>query len=148
DATLTGSFSKTDAAQPAQVTGFCDSADGSIFRIRFMPAAAGDYSYSLSYQQGEAKTNHSGTFKALPSHRKGPLRVDPKYPWHFIWEGTGEHYFFNGTTAFWLIGWREDRVINNCIERLGRLKINRLRVLLAGAANILWGEPVMTGKNF
>src|SRR5205085_10728633 len=63
------------------------------------------------------------------------------------WESTGEHYFFNGTTAFWLMGWREERVINSCIERLQRLKINRVRVLLSGAANIFWGEPVMTGNN-
>jgi hypothetical protein len=74
--------------------------------------------------------------------------VDPEYPWHFIWEGTGEHYFFNGTTAFWLMGWREERIINYCIERLAKLKINRIRALLAGAATIYWGEPVMTGGNF
>src|SRR3989441_9363000 len=66
----------------------------------------------------------------------------------YIWEGTGEHYFFNGTTAFWLMGWRDERIINNCIDRLRALKINRIRVLLSGAANILWGEPVMTGENF
>src|SRR5260370_34484028 len=58
------------------------------------------------------------------SQRKGPVRVDPKYPWHFIWQGTGGHYFFNGTTAFWLMGWREDRVINRSIERLHLLKAN------------------------
>jgi hypothetical protein len=34
------------------------------------------------------------------------------------------------------------------IDRLLELKINRLRVLIAGAANIYWGEPVMTDKNF
>src|SRR5262249_24979147 len=33
-------------------------------------------------------------------------------------------------------------------DRLHRLKINRIRVLLTGAANIYWGEPVMTDKNF
>ncbi len=99
-------------------------------------------------RQGSFETNSTGTFKASEGHRRGPIRVDPKYPWHFIWEGTGEHYFFNGTTAFWLAGWKEDRVINYCIERLSGLKINRIRVLLAGAANIFWGEPVMTGDNF
>ena len=28
-----------------------------------------------------------------------PSRIDPKYRWHFIWEGTGEHYFSNGTAG-------------------------------------------------
>ncbi|PYV03853.1 MAG: hypothetical protein DMG10_09940 [Acidobacteria bacterium] len=148
DATLRGSFGKVNGADRTAVEGFCDSADGGVFRIRFMPSSPGDYTCSIAYRQGSFETNSTGTFKASEGHRRGPIRVDPKYPWHFIWEGTGEHYFFNGTTAFWLAGWKEDRVINYCIERLSGLKINRIRVLLAGAANIFWGEPVMTGDNF
>jgi len=148
DATVTGSFSRADGTDRKSVEGFCDSADGSLFRIRFMPASPGDYTYSATYRQGASEATNTGAFKASASHRKGPIRVDPKYPWHFIWEGTGEHYYFNGTTAFWLMGWRDERIINNCIDRLRGLKINRLRVLLSGAANILWGEPVMTGENF
>src|SRR5882724_6438206 len=38
DATLRGSFGKTGTEQTA-VDGFCDSADGSLFRIRFMPSS-------------------------------------------------------------------------------------------------------------
>src|SRR6266487_271100 len=141
DATVTGSFSKADGSDRKTVEGFCDSTDGSVFRIRFMPASPGDYTYSATYRQGAAEARHTGAFKASASRRKGPVRVDPEYPWHFIWESTGEHYFFNGTTAFWLMGWRDERIINNCIDRLRQLKINRIRVLLSGAANILWGEP-------
>ena len=148
DATVTGSFSKADGTDRKSVEGFCDSTDGSVFRIRFMPASPGDYTYSATYRQGATEATHTGAFKASVSRRKGPVRVDPEYPWHFIWERTGEHYFFNGTTAFWLMGWRDERIINNCIDRLRQLKINRIRVLLSGAANILWGEPVMTGDNF
>src|SRR5438034_460990 len=148
DVTVRGSFAKTGQTERTAVDGFCDSPEGSVYRIRFMPSSPGDYSYTVLYRQGDVEKTHTGTFRASDGHRRGPIRVDPQYPWHFIWEGTGEHYFFNGTTAFWLMGWREDRVISNCIERLGHLKINRLRVLLAGAANILWGEPVMTGKDF
>jgi hypothetical protein len=148
DATLKGSFGKTGAKERTEVEGFCDSPDGSVFRIRFMPSSPGDYQYSIAYRQGGFEKTDTGTFRASGGHRKGPLRVDPQYPWHFIWEGTGEHYFFNGTTAFWLMGWRDDRTIEYTIERLHRLKINRLRVLVAGHANIFWGEPVMTGENF
>ena len=147
-ATVTGWFSKTDGSDRKTVEGFCDSVDGSVFRIRFMPASPGDYTWSATCRQGGTETTHTGAFKASAGHRKGPIRVDAQYPWHFIWEGTGEHYFFNGTTAFWLMGWRDERIINNSIDRLQQLKINRIRVLISGAANILWGEPVMTGENF
>jgi hypothetical protein len=148
DVTLSGNFRPSEQGEPVKVDGFCDSAGGEVFRVRFMPAKAGDYSYSVTYHQGSFEQTYTGTFQATAAHRKGPIRVDPKYPWHFIWEGTGEHYYFNGTTAFWLMGWREERIIRSSIERLQRLKINRIRALLAGAANILWGEPVMTGENF
>jgi hypothetical protein len=148
DVTLSGSFGKTGASERTAVEGFCDSADGSVFRVRFMPASPGDYSYSVKLHQGEYEKSHSGRFNAAANHRRGPIRVDPQYAWHFVWEGTGEHYFLNGTTAFWLMGWREDRVINYSIDRLHNLKINRLRVLLAGAADIFWGDAVMTGQGF
>jgi hypothetical protein len=148
EAVVSGQFGKVGENRRLAVDGFCDSADGSVFRVRFMPWAPGDYSYSVTYRQGGFEKTHTGSFRASDGHRRGPMRVDPKYPWHFIWEGTGEHYFFNGTTAFWLMGFREDRVINYSIERLHQLKINRLRVLLAGATDLLWGEPVMSGDNF
>lgn len=148
DATLTGSFGRTGAGGEKSIVGFCDSADGSVFRIRFMPDAPGDYTYSVTYRQGGYAESYDGKFQATAGGRRGPIRVDPNYRWHFIWEGTGEHYFFNGTTAFWLMGWREDRIVNYSIERLHRLKVNRIRVLLAGAADIAWGDAIMAGQNF
>ena len=96
--------------------------------------AAGDYKYSITYHQGAFEKTEVGRFHAVDSHRRGPIRVDPAYPWHFIWEGTGEHYFFNGTTAYWLTGWKEERIINNSLDRLHRLKVNRIRVTVAGEA--------------
>ena len=148
DVTLRGWFAKSGGGQRKEVEGFSDSPDGSIFRIRFMPASPGDYTYAVIYRQGDFEKSSTGRFHASAGHRRGPIRVDPNYPWHFIWEGTGEHYFFNGTTAYWLPGWRDEPIIDNSLERLHRLKVNRLRVLLAGAANMFWGEPVMTGENF
>ena len=148
DVAVEGQFGKAGSSQQLKVSGFCDSADGSVFRIRFMPSATGDYTYSLVYRQGSFEKTHAGAFRATDGHRRGPIRVDPQYPWHFVWEGTGEHYYFNGTTAFWLVGWRDERNIDYSIERLHSLKINRMRVLISGAANIYWGEPVMTAENF
>ena len=150
-ATLAGSFSKRGAAETLHVDGFCDAPDGSVFRIRFMPSAPGDYTYSVVYRQGDFSKTYQGAFQATAgAHgaRRGPIRVDPQYPWHFIWEGTGEHYFFNGTTAFWLMGWRDERFIRGSIQRLHDLKINRMRVLLSGGSFTFYGEPAMMGDNF
>jgi hypothetical protein len=148
DAALRGSFRKAGAKEQIDVEGFCDSADGSVFRIRFMPATPGEYTYSVAYRQGDFERTFAGKFHATDGHRRGPIRVDRQYPWHFIWEGTGEHYFFNGTTAFWVMGWRDDKIIRDNIDRLHKLKIDRMRVLIAGTTTMTWGEPVMTGENF
>src|SRR5678816_1710208 len=40
---VSGSFEKAGGS-PVKVEGFCDSADGSVFRIRFMPSSQGEYS--------------------------------------------------------------------------------------------------------
>jgi hypothetical protein len=156
DGALTGWFEaagsntggNTGGDQRWQVEGFCDSEDGSVFRIRFMPPAAGEYRYFVEYRQPGGSKTTSGAFHASGGHRRGPIRIDPQYRWHFIWEGTGEHYFFNGTTAYWLMGWRDDKVIETSIERLHKLKINRMRVTIAGRTNLYYGEPVMTGDNW
>jgi hypothetical protein len=148
DATLTGSFAAEDGSHRRDVEGFCDADDGSVFRIRFMPTQAGSYKYSVTYRQGKFEKTTTGSFRAIDSHRRGTIRVDEKYPWHFVWEGTGEHYFFNGTTAFWLMGWRDERTIQYSIDRLHRLQINRIRVAVAGRTNLYYGEPVMIGPSW
>jgi hypothetical protein len=114
-----------------------------------MAPEAAEYKYTVTYKQNGFEKMAHGTFRAVEAHKRGILRVDPGYPWHFIWEGTGEHYFFNGTTAYWLVGWRDERIIRNSVDRLHRLKVNRLRVTIAGReAMSFFGEPVMTGPNW
>ena len=149
DAVLTGTVETQDGRHRWNVEGFCDAADGNAFRIRLMAPSAGDYRYSVIFKQGGFEKTSSGTFRAVEAHRRGLLRVDPQYPWHFIWEGTGEHFFFNGTTAYWLLGWNDEHVIEYSIERLHRLKVNRMRVTIAGReASSMFGEPVMIDKNW
>src|SRR5262249_34586425 len=63
DVELKGSFGKR-GGERLSVDGFCESSDGSIFRVRFMPAAAGDYTYSITYRQGNFERVHNGTFRA------------------------------------------------------------------------------------
>jgi hypothetical protein len=148
DATFTGQFESSDGSKQWPVEGFCDASDGSVFRIRFMPPSPGQYRYSVEYRQGQAKSTWTGTFAASDGRRRGPIRVDPQNRWHFIWEGTGEHYFFNGTTAYWLMGWQDDHVIQSSIDRLHRLKVNRMRVTVAGRTNLFYGEPVMNSRDW
>jgi hypothetical protein len=143
EAAVTGWFGSAGTSERVQVSGFCDSSDGTLFRVRFMPSKPGDYAYKVKYAEKGFEKRYEGTFHATAGGRRGPIRVDPEHRWHFSWEGTREHYFFNGTTAFWLMGWRDERVIESSLERLRRLKINRVRVLLSGRANTMYGEPAM-----
>ncbi len=148
DADLSGSFESVDGSRKWAVDGFSDSNDGSVYRIRFMPPAPGSYRYAVTYREHGLEKGSTGTFQAIDGHRRGLLRVDPKHPWHFIWEGTGEHYFFNGTTAYFLMNWKDERTIAYSIDRLHRLKVNRLRITIAGREDMFFGEPVMNGGNF
>jgi hypothetical protein len=136
-------------AVPVKVEGFCDSADGHLYRVRFMPTRAGSNNYTVRFQEADGGRTHTGQFTATPGKRRGILRVDKEHPWHFVWEGTGQHYFWNGTTAFLLLGWRDERIIRESIDRLHRLKVNRIRVLLGGGrSRSFWGEPIIPGEEF
>jgi hypothetical protein len=148
DVTVSGHFSQVGQGDDLIVDGFCDSPDGSIFRVRFMPSKPGDYAYSVTYRHGDFERVDEGTFKVVEGKRRGILRVDPNYPWHFIWDGSGEHCFVNGTTAFLLMGWDSEQVIRDCIDRLHALAVNRIRVLLAGRTDHFWTEPIRPGNGF
>ncbi len=145
---LRGTFKAATGDNQWDVEGFCDSEDGTEYRLRFMPQTAGDYTYSAGYHQGWFTKTSSGTFHVNDGHRRGPVRIDSQKRWHFVWEGTGEHYFFNGTTAYFLMGWQDEKIIQSCIERLHQLKINRMRVTVAGRTNLYYGEPVMNGPSW
>jgi hypothetical protein len=148
DVAVTGQFNR-EGAELVRVDGFCDSTDGGVYRIRLQPAKPGRYAYSVTYRQGDFTQSHTGKFEAKDGRRRGILRVDKHHPWHFVWEGTGEHYFWNGTTAFMLMGWRDEKVIRDSIDRLHRLKVNRMRVLLGGGrSSSFWGEPIIPSEEF
>ena len=148
EAVVQGWF-ESDDGRRVRAEGFCDSADGSVLRIRFMPTKPGVYRYSVKYNQDSYEDAHNGSFTAKDSRRRGLLRVDKDHPWHFIWEGTGEHYFWNGTTTYWLMGW-DDQTIRTNIDRLSRLKVNRLRVAINGRVKDgrAWYENVFPTDRF
>ena len=148
DVVVEGEFVR-EGSEAVRVDGFCDSADGGVFRIRFMPTQAGAYSYSVKYKQGEFERDHRGRFIAKDANRRGIVRVDQEHPWHFVWEGTGEHYFYNGTTTYWLMGWDDEQIRKN-IDRLRSLKVNRLRVAICGRVKDgrAWYENVFPTDRF
>jgi hypothetical protein len=148
DVHVTGRFHRVHGGSQLAVEGFCDADDGRLFRVRFLPVSPGDYSYSVSYRQGTLERTYDGAFHASDAKRRGLLRVDPDYRWHFVWEGTKEHYFWNGTTAFFLMGWDDENVIRHAIDRLHDLKVNRIRALLAGRSDHYWTEPIKPGNGF
>lgn len=131
-------------AAPKMVEGFCDSPDGRLYKIRFMPQLIGVYTFEVSLEAKNTMLKKSGTFKAIPSVNKGILTLDPTHPWHFQYEN-GEHFFWNGTTAYWLLGWKDEKIIAQSIDRLAALGINRIRVAINGRAHggDRWNEPTV-----
>jgi hypothetical protein len=148
DVQVEGELGLRGADKPLPVTGFCAAADGSLFRVRFLPRRPGDYTYAVTYRQGTFSQRLTGQFQAVQGKRRGLLRVDPAHPFHFQWEGTGEHCYLNGTTAFLLMGWEDEKVIEKALDRFARYKVNRVRVLLTGRTDSFWSEPVRSGKGF
>jgi len=146
---MTGRFSKSGRPEK-RIIGFCDSDDGSVFKIRFMPSEPGEHSYTLTYREANGFTKEfKAGFRAKESRNKGIVRVDPKHPFHFIWEGTGEHYFYNGTTAYHLLSWTDDRRMLRCIDRIASTGCNRIRFLNYGrASDNEWGEGMVQSKDF
>ena len=148
DALVTGSFNLR-GEKPIAVDGFCDSTDGSVQRIRFMPSKPGTYDYTVNYREGAFEKTHQGTFQAKDAKKKGVVRVDPEFPAHFQWDGSKERFFWNGTTTYWLAGWDDD-TIRQSIDRLDKLKVTRIRAALSGRVKDgrAWFEPVVPTDKF
>ncbi len=117
-----------EGGAPRRVDGFCDSDDGSVYRIRFMPTKPGSYSYTATFRSGDLVFSKQGRFTARDARRPGVVRVDGQDPFHFIYEGTGAHYFWNSTTTYQILGWDDDTMLRS-LERLARLGVNRIHDL-------------------
>ncbi len=133
DVQITGEFSH--GTTTTQVNGFCDSQDGSEYKLRFMPQKTGEYVYAVQFVVNGKTYSYKNKFLAVASTRKGPLEVDKENPTHFIHRGSREHFFWNGTTAYWLLGWKDDAIMMNAIDRLASYGINRIRVAINGRAH-------------
>jgi hypothetical protein len=59
DAALTGDFEPAGSAPGAAIEGFCDSTNGSLYRIRFMPSKSGVYSFHVTLKDGQDRHTYS-----------------------------------------------------------------------------------------
>lgn len=134
------------------VMGFCDAQDGATFRVRFMPQYAGAHEYRLTLSvQGEVVAMSRGNFTAtVTPERLGPVVRDPEHPWHFKYRGSDKHFFYNGTTAYAILGLRDDLMIR-ALDRLQQHGVNRIRFALSMArvpSAREWFEPVDPRDDF
>lgn len=67
---------------------------GKTWKLRFSPNMAGNWKWSVQ-SNDPGLNNQSGAFKALAAQSKGGIKVNPKYPAHFIYQDG---------TPFWLFG--------------------------------------------
>jgi len=80
---VTGRFSKSGRPQK-RIIGFCDSDDGSVFKIRFMPSEPGEHSYTLTYREASGlKRESKNSFRSNKSLKKGIVRAATNHPLHF-----------------------------------------------------------------
>jgi len=144
-----GTFAR-GVEDPVPVIGFCDTQDGSTHRIRFMPTECGDYSYRITITTPETSASYEGSFHAINAGRKGLLMVDPEHGYHFQWSGTGEHFFWNAATAYFMMGC-PDPIIAESIDRLASKQVNRIRTTLNSCRvpnAQAWKEAVYTNEEF
>ena len=143
EASLSGIFRHEDGSE-IKVQGFCDAQNGTLFKIRFMPTKSGKYSYFLSFKgANNIQESYKNTFNVNNSKRRGIVKTDKYFPFHFVYEGSGEHFFYNSTTAYWLMGWKDENQIRKYIDRFASKGINRLRVALNARQDggTRWYEP-------
>ena len=61
---ITGDFEPEGSTNQVTVDGFCDSPDGSVYRVRFMPSKAGSHTFHVTVKAGQQTATYSGTFTA------------------------------------------------------------------------------------
>ncbi len=126
---LAGAFTASNAS--LRVSGFADSPDGSVFRLRFSPATAGaSYRYELALKGGGIDRHFTGTLRCEPSDRGGPVIVDPTRPKHFLYAGSRRPFYHLGYTAYHLLDpSNDDAQVDATIDYCARHGFNKIRFL-------------------
>ncbi|MBN1418346.1 MAG: DUF4038 domain-containing protein [Planctomycetes bacterium] len=134
---VTARFERTDGARirttPVAVDGFCDDADGKVFRVRWSPEAEGEHRYRIAYRDPAGERAFEGAISVDKGASPGPVIADPRRPRHFIRKGTGEPFFHLGYTAYHLLDpGKSDADVRALIDGCAARGFNKIRFLLAG----------------
>jgi len=134
EATFEGTFT-SPGGKRATADGFCDSADGTLFKVRFCPSQVGACRYELTYTDRAGKQTLKGRFNCANTHNPGPVIADPQAPQHFIYAGSSKHFYHLGITAYHLLmPENSDADIRHYVDWCAAAGFNKIRFLLAGYA--------------
>lgn len=128
DVNITGTFTP-QGSTPVTVHGFCDSQDGTLFKVRFTPSKQVSHSYSITYQDPGLTQSTTGTISVSWSANPGFIRTDRRFPGHFVDERTGRHWFHHGCTPLAMLA-ASEFVALNYIDYITSLGFNRGRIFL------------------
>lgn len=123
------------------VTGFVDAEDGSLVRFRTLPLAPGTLE-AFAQMEGESLT---AEIEVAPHRHRGVLQAKGDF---FAWSISGEPFFWNSTTAYLMLGLREE-VMNAALDRLAEEGVNRIRVAICPSRQTSgerWMEPTVTER--
>ena len=116
----------TPSADQIQINGFCDSSDGTLFRLRFTPSQSGTYSYQITYQDPAGNEQFPGHFNVNSAgSRKGFITADTEYPTRFKFTNGG--YPFICSKTAWLIAGIPENTYKGFIYKMLPRKENCLR---------------------
>jgi len=142
----------TPSGKKVAVAGFCADEKGELYHLRYMPVEKGEHKIKMTFtENGKVARELEMSFPVEDKKNRGPVQIDKDYPHHFVFAGGGEHYFWNGTTTYWLLGVQDDLKIAAAIDRLAKRKVNRIRVALNARTKDggRWFEPQVTNtKDF
>ena len=132
DAEMKGIFKSGDIN--VTVTGFCDSQDGTIFRLRFSPEVKSTiYNYEITFKGGGYDERFAGVLVSTTPTGKGPVIVDPLHPKHFIYKESADPFYHLGYTAYNLVDpSNDDSQIEKTVTYLHENGFNKVRFLLTG----------------
>jgi len=116
------------------VPGFCDSQDGSLFRLRFSPGLKNTgYTYELTFKGRGIERKFTGSISSTAPADRGPVIADPQYPKHFIYAATGDPFIHFGCTEYNLLDIsNSDAQVEATIEYCRKNGFNKIRFLLTG----------------
>lgn len=132
DIIVNGKFSSLKGS--VDVTGFSDSPDGSVFRLRFSPELSNTvYNYIVSITGKGIEAQFKGRLISTGPTGKGPVIVDPNYPKHFIYAATREPFIHFGCTEYNLLDIsNNDQQVGATIDYCVEHGFNKIRFLLTG----------------